>query len=401
MKNKLVKSIFAFTAILSTLNSCDAQPPVTQNPQINHPEVNQNENSKQNLIQVVFALDATGSMAGLISTAKEKIWSIASSLSQAQNTDIEMGLVFYRDKGDAFVTKIIPLSKDLDDVYEQLMAITADGGGDTPESVNKGLYDALVGMQWNKNPKTYKSIFLVGDCPPHMDYQDDVKYYESCKIATKLDVVLNTILMGNSSEAYKIWNEIANCNQGSFVQVGMDANNISVNTPYDIQITEISIRLDKTRIYYGKKEIQQKNFSKAEQSTKFKDAMTASTSARRAEYNTTAAGELAYYGSGEMVSEYEKGKVKLDSVRADQLPDNMKNMTITEKKAYIEKNVQERKALELQMKELVAKRQAYIEQEIIAKKGEEAKNSFEYKVYENIKNQAEKKNIKINGNVKF
>ncbi len=37
-------------------------------------------------IQVVFALDATGSMSGLIQTAKEKIWSIAGSLAQAQNS---------------------------------------------------------------------------------------------------------------------------------------------------------------------------------------------------------------------------------------------------------------------------------------------------------------------------
>ena len=401
MKDTLVKSLFAFTAIIGTLNSCEAQPPVTGNPQMNHPQLTPTDTAKSNLIQVVFALDATGSMSALISTAKEKIWSIASSLSQAQNTDIEIGLVFYRDKGDAFLTKIIPLSKDLDDVYEQLMAISADGGGDTPESVNKGLYDALVGMQWSKNPKTYKSIFLVGDCPPHMDYQDDVKYYESCKIATKLDVVLNTILMGNNSEAYKVWNEIASCNQGSFVQVGMNANNITVNTPYDIQITEISIRLDKTRIYYGREENKKKNVTKAAQSSKLNDELSISSSARRAEYNATDAGGAAYYGSGEMVSEYEKGKVKLDSVPASQLPDNMKAMTAAEKKIYIEKTVQERKALEKQMKDLVAQRQTYIEKEIVAKKGEEAKNSFEYKVYENIKQQAEKKDIKINGKVKY
>ena len=49
----------------------------------------------QGKIQVVFALDATGSMSGLIGAAKEKIWSIAGSLAQANPAPkIEMGLLF-------------------------------------------------------------------------------------------------------------------------------------------------------------------------------------------------------------------------------------------------------------------------------------------------------------------
>ncbi len=147
--------------------------------------------------------------------------------------------------------------------------------------------------------------------------------------------------------------------------------------------------------------MKQKNYTKAVQSEVMKDGLSSASAARRAEYNSTSAGESAYYGSGEMVSEYEKGSVKLDSVPANQLPDNMKTMTTVQRKAYIEKIVQERNALEKQMKDLVAKRQAYIETEIVTKKGEEAKNSFEYKVYENIKQQAAKKSININGKVKY
>lgn len=42
-------------------------------------------NSKN--IEIVFCLDATGSMNGLIGTAKEKIWDIVSDL--AQNNDVD------------------------------------------------------------------------------------------------------------------------------------------------------------------------------------------------------------------------------------------------------------------------------------------------------------------------
>src|SRR5690606_21051289 len=57
-------------------------------------------------VEVVFVLDTTGSMSGLIDAAKEKIWSIAASMSQATPApEISMGLVAYRDRGDAYVTQ--------------------------------------------------------------------------------------------------------------------------------------------------------------------------------------------------------------------------------------------------------------------------------------------------------
>ena len=156
-------------------------------------------------MQIVFALDATGSMSGLMTAAKDKIWSIINSLNQTDPMpEIQVGLVFYRDKGEAFVTKIIPLTDSMDFVYAELMKMQAVGGGDGPESVNKGLYDAVQAINWNKDTSTYKAIFLVGDYEPHMDYKNDVPYYESCKIAKSKDIVLNTILMGQNPVAKKI-----------------------------------------------------------------------------------------------------------------------------------------------------------------------------------------------------
>jgi hypothetical protein len=62
-------------------------------------------------IEVVFVLDTTGSMGGLIQSAKEKIWSIASTMATAKPTpEIRMGLVAYRDRGDSYVTRAVDLS---------------------------------------------------------------------------------------------------------------------------------------------------------------------------------------------------------------------------------------------------------------------------------------------------
>ena len=139
------------------------------------PHITASQNPK---IDVVFVLDTTGSMSGLIQTAKEKIWSIATTMASAQQTpEIRIGLVAYRDRGDAYVTKVVDLSDDLDSVYATLMDFQADGGGDGPESVNKALYDAVHNISWSQEDQAYQVIFLVGDAPPHMDY-NEVRYPE-------------------------------------------------------------------------------------------------------------------------------------------------------------------------------------------------------------------------------
>src|SRR5262249_17476322 len=91
-------------------------------------------------VEVVFCLDTTGSMTGLIEGAKQKIWSINNQIASGKPTpDLKIGLVAYRDKGDAYVTKVIDLTDNLDAIHDQLKAFKAQGGGDTPESVNQAL----------------------------------------------------------------------------------------------------------------------------------------------------------------------------------------------------------------------------------------------------------------------
>src|SRR6516225_3805697 len=87
-------------------------------------------------VEVVFCLDTTGSMGGLIDAAKKKIWAISNQIAAGKPTPhLKVGLVAYRDRGDAYITKIIDLTDDLDAIHSQLMSFQAQGGGDTPESV--------------------------------------------------------------------------------------------------------------------------------------------------------------------------------------------------------------------------------------------------------------------------
>ena len=152
-------------------------------------------------IEVCFVLDTTGSMGGLIEGAKQKIWSIANEMISAKPTpDLKVSLIGYRDKGDAYVVKAFPLTDDIDAIYAHLRDFAAEGGGDTPESVNEALAEAVNKMSWSPDRSVLKIIFLVGDAPPRMDYADGPKYSDLCRIACKKDLIINTIQCGSMSD---------------------------------------------------------------------------------------------------------------------------------------------------------------------------------------------------------
>lgn len=203
MKTKLFGlSLFALTSLAVIVLPMRQSTGAIQPAVIEHPL----PTSTASKIEVVFVLDTTGSMSGLIEAAKEKIWSIASSLAQAESApEIRLGLVAYRDRGDAYVTRVTPLSSDLDSVYATLMDYRAGGGGDTPESVNQALHDALHRIAWSDEQEAYQAVFLVGDAPPHMDYQDEPRYPQIIADARSRGIVVNTIQAGAAKATAVEW----------------------------------------------------------------------------------------------------------------------------------------------------------------------------------------------------
>ncbi|MEW8193052.1 MAG: vWA domain-containing protein [Candidatus Thiodiazotropha sp.] len=254
MKSKIIAAaLFTFTAGGIAFYPALKEVAAVNMPQpdpIQVPAVHTNSQERPK-IEVVFALDTTGSMGGLIQASKEKIWSIASTMAQAQPApEIKMGLVAYRDRGDSYVTQVVDLSEDLDSVYATLMDFRAEGGGDGPESVNQALHDAVNNISWSQGKDAYRVVFLVGDAPPHMDYQDDVKYPQTLKVANAKGIVVNTIQAGNSAPTRLVWSKIARAGLGEYAQVAQDGNAVAISTPFDEKLASLSKKLDETRLYY-------------------------------------------------------------------------------------------------------------------------------------------------------
>ncbi len=118
-------------------------------------------------LDLVLVMDTTGSMRDEISYLQAELNGIITRLKRdAGNLDVRVGLVFYRDQGDDYVTRSFPLSRDMGGVQSTLDRQDADGGGDMPEAVDRALI-AADDMQWR--PEAAKAVLLISDAPPHRD----------------------------------------------------------------------------------------------------------------------------------------------------------------------------------------------------------------------------------------
>ncbi len=338
-------------------------------------------------VEVVFCLDTTGSMKGLISAAKQKIWAICNQITTGTPTPhVKVGLVAFRDRGDAYITKVIDLTDDLDSIHAQLMGFQAQGGGDFPESVNQALHESVTKISWSDDKKTLRMIFLVGDAPPHMDYPDDVKYPETCQLAVKKNIIINTVQCGKHKETQKYWLDICRLAEGSFVQI--DANGgpvVAVDTPFDADLAKINAEISKKTLVYGSHATQAAGAAKAKAGTALAPAAQADRAGFLIRNN---AGGTSY----DLLYNVQNGKVKLEDLKKEELPPEMRNLTLEQQKAYLNKLDGERKELTQKALDLDRKRNDFIAQ----KEAKDAKtngNSFERQVLQILQQQAGRNNL--------
>ncbi len=343
-------------------------------------------------IEVVFILDTTSSMSGLIQAAKEKIWSIATTMASAEQTpDIKMGLVAFRDRGDTYVTRVLDLSQDLDSMYASLMDFKAQGGGDGPESVNQALYDAVNRISWSDDENVYKVAFLIGDAPPHMDYIDDVKFPVTLEQAKRKGIVINTIQSGQNHTTAPVWQTIAPLGNGEYYQVENSGNAVAVATPFDKKLSQLAASLEKTRLYYGDAEAKESQERKNEATRKLHDELSETALARRAIFNATASGKSNLLGKGELVEAISSGRMELDDIDRDDLPASLQALAPEEQMKIITDQARRRDKIKSDIRELSESRSRYIRQ-IIAAQGD-ASESLDEKIYSAVKKQAKLKGL--------
>jgi Mg-chelatase subunit ChlD len=169
-------------------------------------------------LDLVFLVDATGSMADEIDKLKATLRSIAAEVSRLPSQpDLCFGLVAYRDKGDAFLLRSHDLTNDLDGFLRgALNPLQAGGGGDYPEAMNEALHETVHNLSWRGAGAT-RMVVLLADAPPHLDYGGP--YYDE-DMAAALGKGIKVFSVGASGldkQGEFIQRQIAQYTGGQFV----------------------------------------------------------------------------------------------------------------------------------------------------------------------------------------
>ncbi|MCB1141637.1 MAG: VWA domain-containing protein [Leptospiraceae bacterium] len=154
----------------------------------------QRSNQSEIPIDIVFVFDTTGSMGEEIARLKATIELIDLNLSSLPKVSVRFGLVLYRDREEEYVTKLVPLTNDLEAFRKELNKVEAEGGGDNPEDLQTALKDAVLNINWRED--SIKMGFVITDAPPHLDYNQSYTYIHAAKDAKKKGIKLFTIGTG-------------------------------------------------------------------------------------------------------------------------------------------------------------------------------------------------------------
>ena len=198
------------------------------------------QNTAVRQLDLVLLLDATGSMADELDFLKAGLNEIAAQFnSQPDSTILRYGFVVYRDQEKSDSIQLFSLTNDWELFAETLMTVTAVGGGDYPENLNGGLYQAVTGMNWN--PAAEHLLILLGDAPPHPDTGETVPFEEILLGSVAQNITIFTVGSDGLNETgAAIYQQIADVGNGRFIFVSHNPENNRLNAPVVQPITNLS-----------------------------------------------------------------------------------------------------------------------------------------------------------------
>lgn len=191
-------------------------------------------------LDVLFLLDATGSMGDEIDRLKQTIDTVADRVAALDPApDVRFAMTLYRDEGDAFVTANYDFTGDVGEFQAALADVVADGGGDYPEALDEGLADALAEPAWRDPTSAVQLIFVVADAPPQIGRQVDTPYTDSIRAAIERGIKIFPVASSESDDqAEAVFRQMAQATGAPFVFLSNGAAGASTGGSTDIDSTD-------------------------------------------------------------------------------------------------------------------------------------------------------------------
>jgi hypothetical protein len=341
----------------------------------------------QRKVQLVILFDTSNSMDGLLNQAKSRIWAIVNEASTLtyQGAPVTLEIAMY-DYGNStipaaknHIRKQLDFSTDLDLVSEKLFGLRTSGGDEFCPAV---IVSSLKELNWSNSPQDLKLIYIAGN---ESFKQGPISTATACELAAEKHVLVSTIFCGDRLQGINLgWKEGADCAKGDFFNINSDAAIKQIETPFDDQIIEQNRLLNNTYIGYGSVAIE----SKSKQLSQDANAWGISKSVETERYLVKS--KSSYKNEKwDIVDANLADSTKIALLKEDELPAEMKGMTVEQRQAFVKQKTEERSAIQKEMARLEKERSKYIEAEN-AKTTQAKPDDFGTAVATSMRNNAKK-----------
>lgn len=388
-KSKLMIGLSLFSLATMSIHACTPEKEKKTNAPLLVEAISKEKKEANNTVKIALLLDTSNSMDGLINQAKAQLWDIVNKFTHAKcgndvRPNLQIALYQYGNDGlsarEGYIQQVLGFSDDLDEISEKLFSLTTNGG---EEFCGEVIHTSLKQLEWGKNPDNLKMIFIAGNEP---FTQGKLNYKDAVTNAKEKDIVVNTIFCGDYEQGiHTEWKNGAALTGGEYMAINHNKQVVHIDTPYDKVIIELNSKLNKTYISYGSlgqaklklQTAQDANAMEMEEGVAIKRAVSKSS-------------RLYNNNSWDLVDAIEDEVIEVEEITEEQLPQELRNKSEKEIKAYISKKKTERNRIQMEIQELNKKREAYIAKN----QKEDTKGELENAMIQAITRQAESKNYK-------
>jgi von Willebrand factor type A domain len=382
MKNKIVGLLFIIVTTTIGLS------PITANASIFH-------GKPKPKIQLAILLDTSSSMNGLINQARNQLWQVVNEFSKAEKEGIKPTLeVAVYEYGNSnlsartgYIRQVTGLTTELDEVSEALFSLTTGGGSEYCGYVIK---TAVKQLNWSKSDGDIKAIFIAGNEP---FTQGPVYFGEAIALAKNKGIVVNTIHAGNVHQGANTgWKDGALLSGGEYMSIDHNHRISHYNAPQDDEILRLNQQLNNTYIPYGAHG--HSRYERQRMQDQKSKKVSPGLLAKRARAKSSGMYDNSRW---DLVDAITTGKVKLENISENELPEKLRKMSKAKRKVYLKEKIEARAKIKTKIVELTKKRDKFVAK----KRQAEAKPSvatMNEAVTSAIQKQGKSKNYKFKSN---
>jgi hypothetical protein len=199
-------------------------------------------------------------------------------------------------------------------------------------------------------------------------------------------VIVNTIFCGSFNEGIQTeWKSGAGMTGGSYMSIDHNSKTVYIPTPYDEKIEAMNERLNNTYVYYGQSGSSRKQLQSAQDNNA--ESYGRSNKVERA---ISKSSHVYDNSSWDLVDAYKEDETVITKAKAEELPAEMKGMTVEQRKAYVVQKTNERTAIQKEIQLLNKKRQEYI---ISNPSSESTKGMLDAAMLKTVREYAKTKNL--------